>query len=582
MAASMSEGPAETNRSRHTLHTVGQASSFEFEVSTLPSGQSTAGQGRSRATSLPAVHRRTHGSVQLIHDQFQDYQRKHRKMTLAIYAGFSPEGQGDELLRAPDSATNEPGGGGLSKNEVVANLVIACVGAGVVVFPKTMDSAGAVFAIPILATCALACSEAAALICHGCALAESLADLAPGAVRGYEALARHAGGSTAEALIMFTKNFAMIGFTVVYMSMEVGSALSFFDKDFRLNFSKNYGIELKTIVQFGVIMPIFIGLAFIKDLRVLAKFNTLGMLAVIGEIAAILLGSMFHFFDSDTCQTYGERINAADGQAIRTEGGEVCRWYKAQPDGGFLLKEGSATATCLFAFAVLGTIPSVRSQCANPREAPEAIRIGFFLVFLLYAVVMGLGYLGYGEGSPDNVLEAVAAQYKITGIVGSLSIMINIFISAPLFIICVLSAFEATGTSALHTPMSGPNCVVRVVFIIFCSSVSAVLPYVCEVIGLVSSCFGVFNNIFYPVVFMYALRKSAGAKAPEQAAWKPVVHTGLMVLGGFTMIFGVMGSWESLQKKIQENASSQGMIVASSTTTTTTPSSSFLESVVSI
>eukprot|EP00929_Paragymnodinium_shiwhaense_P094397 TRINITY_DN5493_c0_g2_i3.p1 TRINITY_DN5493_c0_g2~~TRINITY_DN5493_c0_g2_i3.p1 ORF type:complete len:147 (-),score=15.66 TRINITY_DN5493_c0_g2_i3:263-703(-) len=145
----------------------------------------------------------------------------------------------------------------------------------------------------------------------------------------------------------------------------------------------------------------------------------------------------------------------------------------------------------------------------------------------------------------------------------------------------ISSAFESTGTSPLHTPMTGPNCVLRIVFVISCGLISAVLPYVCEVIGLVSSCFGVLNNMFYPVAFMYALRKTAGAKARHQAAWKPFLHGALILLGLFTMVFGIMGSYDSLERKMNESASSQAEMV-SSTTTTRLPSSLVLESVVSI
>eukprot|EP00929_Paragymnodinium_shiwhaense_P094395 TRINITY_DN5493_c0_g2_i1.p1 TRINITY_DN5493_c0_g2~~TRINITY_DN5493_c0_g2_i1.p1 ORF type:complete len:575 (-),score=93.21 TRINITY_DN5493_c0_g2_i1:293-2017(-) len=574
----MEDRVQEKERSRHTLHTLGSTQTSSFEVGPItsePTRKSTgAVQGsRSRALTLPAaVQRRGHGSVKLVHDELLSYHKKARTMTLAIYAGYSPEEQGQELLVHEDSVTHLPTSrGGLSRNEVVANLVIACVGAGVVVFPKTMDSAGAAFAIPLLGMCAFACSEAAVLICYSCSLAETLADLAPGGIRGYEALARHAAGSYAEAAVMLTKNFAMIGFTVVFMVMEVSSILSLFDEDFR----KEQGDILRYLIQFAVVTPLFVGLAFIKDLRILAKFNTLGMLAVLGEIAACLCGAMFHYFDNDACQTPAELATSAAGV------GEGCLSYKAFPDDKFLMTEGAATATCLFAFAVLGTIPSLRSQCADPSEAPEAIRTGFFLVFLLYATVMGVGYLGYGEGSPDNILKAVAAEYKITGMLGSFAIMINILITAPLFIICVLSAFESTGTSPLHTPMTGPNCVLRIVFVISCGLISAVLPYVCEVIGLVSSCFGVLNNMFYPVAFMYALRKTAGAKARHQAAWKPFLHGALILLGLFTMVFGIMGSYDSLERKMNESASSQAEMV-SSTTTTRLPSSLVLESVVSI
>jgi len=98
--------------------------------------------------------------------------------------------------------------------------------------------------------------------------------------------------------------------------------------------------------------------------------------------------------------------------------------------------------------------------------------------------------------------------------------------------------------------------------------------------SLVSSGFGVFNNVFYPITFMYLLRKRAGPLSQPQGTLSKLLDIIILVMGVFTMIFGIQGSLNSLMSKL--NAAAAGLlpeegevIRTNKTTTTTTTTTTF-------
>ena len=68
----------------------------------------------------------------------------------------------------------------------------------------------------------------------------------------------------------------------------------------------------------------------------------------------------------------------------------------------------------------------------------------------------------------------------------------------------IITVIEASGNDALRTPMSMHNIGLRCGIMILLCSMGAVLPYLREVFGLLSSIFACMNNMFVPIVLWLA------------------------------------------------------------------------------
>jgi len=446
-------------------------------------------------------------------------------------------------MGAMKTDSNDAGGEGLSPFEVVCNLVIACVGCAICIFPKKMDDAGYIPAIPLLALGCICCRECGCLIAEGCEMAERLQ--ADGSqVSDYEAFALVSAGPFWKVFLGISKNGAMLGFIVVFMQFVTDSFSSYLPADVREEHP-----NAKTLIRFCVTLPLHLAMTQIKDLTQLAKFNNLGVASVVTEVIALIVGALLHYFNATSCESRDsyDRWMAKEG----SQEGDVtqkdpCIWHEGLPDpGGEINAMGSYMASAVFAFAVLSTIPNLRSQMTYADKCPSALTTGLIIVFSTYVAVMSIGYLGYGEGAPPNFAEALANDFPAVGLIASTAILINSLISAPIFIICVVEAFEKMGTSALHTAYSLPNQLVRASLVVGLCFTGFVFTDIGSVISLISAVFCVCNNIFLPIFFFHSLRgklAATGLSLEPLPAWKKAFHAAITIVGLFTMVFGVMGA----------------------------------------
>uniref|UniRef100_A0A7S2K747 Amino acid transporter transmembrane domain-containing protein n=1 Tax=Zooxanthella nutricula TaxID=1333877 RepID=A0A7S2K747_9DINO len=431
---------------------------------------------------------------------------------------------------------------GMTQNEAVATFIVAAIGAGGLVLPKIMADLGVVPALAMLALCALVCLQCGDMICQACDVLESMPD---GDASTYEILAEVVGGRFWKQALSVTKNVSFIGFIVLFLQFVVesieGTAGVAADN-----------VTAHLIVRFAVAFPLFSAIVMVTDLKQFTKFADIGILAVIVQIIAVIVGSIWRGQITDPCDP-----------------GDVdspCRWYTwffAPTLEGPVGAIGKNGAVILFMFAMLATVPSIRNQMEEPHRMPSVLRCGFGLTAVILAVVMSAGYYGFGGNAPDNLLnglvlgvKGLGPTFKVLGTCGNIAVLVNVLISTPVFSVCVLSEFEATGTDSIRTPLSIPNIALRVGFALVLTCISHAMPYISEVIGIVSALFITFNNVFCPVIFLHmARRKATAARDAGLARDVPrkrvfALHAGLLVIGGLVMVFGFLGALDALLSKM--------------------------------
>jgi len=435
----------------------------------------------------------------------------------------------DSLAHFAMAAQAQAGGGGdvvarpqgLTFNEAVMTMIVNCVGAGVVLFPKIMTDVGMLIA-PLLCTiCAFTCLECGVMLTSAAEMAEKYLGTP---IKTYEELAEFSAPKGRIGLLI-TKNAAFLGFVIAYMQLVIDSVATFFAKP----------EDVKFILRFAVVMPLFCVLAMIRDLKQLAKFGTLGICMVIVECGCIMGGGVTLMFTEDDIKY--NPLPAVDGSELPG----AC---------------GKYIAIFLFSFAILGTVPTVRAQLENPSEMHGVLSRSFIMLIFINCAVMTCGYLGYGSKAGDNVIVDMAGKggwYTYAGYAGSISVVVNVLLSTPLYLFCVMSVIEASGTGAIFTQLSPANMGLRVTLVVTLGSIGYMLPYVGEVIGLVSSVFACCNNILFPAMFHYFARKKVDTVA-KHATLRQVKYIGSLLVGLCVLIFGFQGSLETLLSKLAAGA----------------------------
>jgi amino acid permease len=414
-------------------------------------------------------------------------------------------------------------GGGLTKNEAIANFVIACVGSGVVVFPRAMADLGLVLATGLFLMTSAVCYLCANLVVTCCTMAEEAGGKKKGSLVSYEAMVEASLGTVGKNVLMVSKNCYCCGLIIVYLLFESDAFATWIPMS-------------SMMIRFTIVVPVFIVLSMLKDLKSVALLSSLGVAAAFAQVICMEAGAI-------------DRAFAPPEQTYKLVSGNL----------GTI---GASTATFVFAFGSIATIPSIRSQMANADELPGALRVGFAIVCAIYGSIMYIGYWGFGNAVSDNMIDDInnkCGEFSMfrcaMGSGSAISIIVNLFISAPTFMLCVVSVFQASGKSPMHTPMTWQNVVFRALFVVILSLVSAVVPYAKQIIGLLSAVFGVCNIIIFPMASFYSLKRKLGPLGPlEVRSAKTLlqrsVHILVCVIGGVTMVFGVYGALKELHEKI--------------------------------
>merc|ERR1719436_143581 len=141
-------------------------------------------------------------------------------------------------------------------------------------------------------------------------------------------------------------------------------------------------------------------------------------------------------------------------------------------------------------------------------------------------LVMGAGYYGFGSDVPDYVLNGFTQQadprFPILGGVAAIAICVNILVGVPVFVFCIARAFESSGPDRLSTALTLPNALCRAGLTLALTVASYAVPYVCEIIALVSAVFVTFNTVVCPVFFFHMARRRAKACVPDNGGRSPV------------------------------------------------------------
>jgi len=369
----------------------------------------------------------------------------------------------------------------------------------------------------------LAITVCGLLVITCCTMAEEVKGKPMGSLVTYEAMVEASAGPHAKVMLMISKNFYYCGLIVVYIILEAKSLSTWIP-------------WTEELITFAIVLPIFLAMAMLRDLTMVVKLNCVGITAALLQTLCMEIGALLELRES-TPDTYNLISSKVENL-------------------------GASTASFVFAYGSVAALPSIRGQMQKPEDLPNAFIAGMVIVCLVYMSVMFIGYFSLGNGVADDMIDDITKHCTgfqcIMGSGAAGSIVVNLFISSPTFMYVVISTFEASGSSPIHTPLTLPNAAVRVTLIGTLTVISVVVPYVKQIIGLISAVFGVCNIIVFPMLCAYTLKRTTGrmteiGREARCVALTPFFHVVVSVIGFITLVFGAYGGVMQLKSKI-ENA----------------------------
>ncbi|CAL1167529.1 unnamed protein product [Cladocopium goreaui] len=430
--------------------------------------------------------------------------------------------------------------------EAIANFVIGCIGAGIVVFPKVMALNGWGLALTLIGVSAFVCFETGRLIIASCELAEMCSGARKGTITNYEDIASAAYGTAGKTVLAIVKNSYAIGALFVYTVLLVESFHSFLEP-----------IVSEGVVRWLLVFPIILLLSMIVNLKQLAKVAPLGTAAVFAQCAAICIGCLVITVNGKILyEVLMEKvIKSPLLKAALIMSKEAI--IQTNPTWSFMVFDlfqiGSALSVFVFGFDGIVNLPSIRGQMSDPSELPNALRTGFFIVAGFCIVVMVCGYWGFGNWVTDNVITGMAQFAEgfvcLFSVVASVGVTINLLISYPLIFFTVISFFESVAKGSLAVPLSKVNIACRAALALFMIVVGLLFESPKDVISLVSAIFGSCLSIFFPLALFYKLRaqaKSIGHNLDVVPTWRMVAHGGVALCGAIAMLFGFINELQNM------------------------------------
>jgi len=222
----------------------------------------------------------------------------------------------------------------------------------------------------------------------------------------------------------------------------------------------------------------------------------------------------------------------------------------------------SVTSYIIFIFAIVVTLPTLRSTMVSKNSLTKVSTISFFIVGLEFVVIMLISYYVFGNLGPQNVLDGMRTHRKavpgwwagtnpwaigtstwVAKVLG-ICMTMHLLCSDAIYVPVTVVAIEAL----LPKPVAGRRSVwlcLRVSITILRFFFAVIITDFVKITTLTSAAFVTMNNICLPILAFYwaGPREKAG---PLRKA----MHGVLFAIGCFNMVFGTISAVQGL---IQEN-----------------------------
>lgn len=223
---------------------------------------------------------------------------------------------------------------------------------------------------------------------------------------------------------------------------------------------------------------------------------------------------------------------------------------------GFALILAQLASYSVFVFAVVVTVPTLKSQTAKPRRLVPASVVAFAIATALFLALMLAYYASFGNLGPENVIQGMHShrpegwwateQPWRTGSETNLGkalaalVSLHVCLGDVIYVGCTVVAFEALVPRRMRGRKRA-KLLVRLGVAAGRTLVATVVTSFTTLSSLTGSLFVVFNNILVPIAGFYAVHGFASVGPVRKAA-----HACIFAFGIYMVVVGTWGSIQSL------------------------------------
>jgi len=405
------------------------------------------------------------------------------------------------------------------------SLVTVVIGAGVMALPNVPLKGGMVPSLFALVACGATITESGLTMWKGIMAGNKGAPVGKKNIVSYEDFGRAGFGQVGEASVTIMMVLYFIG---VSSSFGVLIAES-------LAHLLGHTVSAKMALLY--LSPAFGLLAMLPNVTAVAKLVPLAIIAIVALCSIIVLKS---FMDAQRWQTWPDL--------------EPEKLHKAWPSSPMNL--GPVVAILFGSFSVNGNVPSVMCEMKDPMQFPLALKTAMGMVGMIYLMVMGACFYGYGEFTQSDIVDSLsyfpANQFQafnepfrkwtggsaaVLGNVMSVLLLVKLAIGLPLNLMVVFYSFQTFRYTKDYVPAgSAANKLMRLAVVALAVVVGLVVTNFSQLFALVCAIFGPLLQTVLPLFFSYRIRRV------RSMCLRQCVHYAMLVVAGFTLTIGTYES----------------------------------------
>lgn len=415
---------------------------------------------------------------------------------------------------------------GISWQQATGSLIIVVIGAGVMALPQLPMKGGLLLSFITMYICGHAITESGVAFWKGVMANNLNSDKK---IISYEDFGRQGCGDKGETAVT-------ICMLIYYVGVVSGFMVLISDAVHHLT-------GVFTPQRWNLYMfPVFALVAMLPNVTAVAKAVPLAVASVLG-LCLLIVGKSF-----------------MDGQYWQhwPDAEEPPVLHRMWPQG--FLPFGTVVATMFGAFGVNGNVPTILCEMRDQTEFKFAFRTAMLAVGLIYALVMGCGYYGYGEfmqpdiiksmaSSPADKHEAFHVKYdewtgpkaKVVEDIASALLFVKLMIALPLNMMVIFYSFQTLKYTKDYVPAgSAANKAMRIVVVAIAELIAQCIPNFGNLFAVVCSLAGPMLQVIFPLMFSSRIR--AQFRGKPSSGLRRFMHGLIYVLAAFTLTVGLYSS----------------------------------------
>ncbi|KAF4697088.1 hypothetical protein FOZ60_011760 [Perkinsus olseni] len=350
----------------------------------------------------------------------------------------------------------------------MANLVMICIGVGILGLPLVMQQAGWIGGYILLVVAGASSLWMGKHLADACSTYSSSDSCGNPVFPSYQSLGYMTYGFIGKASVIVTMDIFMLGLCVILLVLFADNTLRIWPVLNRSSW---------ILIYSGIMMP----LVWIRSMKLIAWLSIGGVVSVFATVAVVLVAGFSRMANRGSDDTITHSLfNYSD--------------------------LGAAFGTLMTSFGLTAMIPSVMNNMEKPDKVGTSLYGAFAIIFSVYICLTVAGYGGFGNSIAQygDIVSAISGTTTSTLNDQGYAIIICILILCASHFLALFCPV-ATDCEKLIPPKAPKITayVVRTALVGICAFFATVVPGVTDMISLLGSVCGMPNVMLLPLLFYW-------------------------------------------------------------------------------